>query len=179
MAYHAGGKVNCTIVRPADVYGPGSRPWVILPLEMLKAKKFVLPANGQSIFSPVYIDDLLDGVVLAAGKDEGLGKIFTLGGGVEVTCESFFGNHNRWLGNKARVKSVNTTVARTLATIIGGTAKIMRQPSEMGAGTVDMLDRKHGYSIEKARDMLGYNPQVNLEEGMQRTKQWAHEQGLL
>ena len=51
--------------------------------------------------------------------------------------------------------------------------------TELGRGTIDMLSRKTGYSIEKARLQLGYEPQVDLEEGMRRTQQWAKEQGLL
>ena len=30
------GELACTVVRPGDVYGPGSRPWVLIPLEMMK-----------------------------------------------------------------------------------------------------------------------------------------------
>ena len=51
--------MDCTVIRPTDVYGPGSRPWVILPLETMKAGRFLLPAHGKGIFSPVYIDELV------------------------------------------------------------------------------------------------------------------------
>ena len=179
LARHARGDMDCTIVRPADVYGPGSRPWVILPLEMLKAGQFTLPAHGQSIFSPVYVDDLLEGIVLAAGLPAGAGQIFTLSGGIGISCEEFFGNHNRWLGKKGKVKSVSTAVAKTLATLIGGTARFLGRESEMGVGTVDMLDREHTYSIERAKTLLGYNPGTSLEEGMRRTEEWARAEGLL
>ncbi|MBE9544468.1 MAG: NAD(P)-dependent oxidoreductase, partial [Proteobacteria bacterium] len=98
LACHASGNMDCTIVRPTDVYGPGSRPWVTAPLEMIKAGQFMLPANGKSIFSPVYIDDLLTGMKLAAGLPSGAGQIFNLGGGLALTCEEFFSHHYRWLG---------------------------------------------------------------------------------
>jgi nucleoside-diphosphate-sugar epimerase len=42
-----------------------------------------------------------------------------------------------------------------------------------------MLDRKHTYSIERARKLLGYNPGTSLEEGMRRTEEWARAEGLL
>ena len=54
LACHASGRMDCTVVRPGDVYGPGSRPWVVLPLEMMRSGKFILPAHGQGVFSPVY-----------------------------------------------------------------------------------------------------------------------------
>ena len=55
---HAAGEVAVTIVRPGDVYGPGSRPWTIIPVEWTKNGRFILPAGGKGVFSPVYVDDL-------------------------------------------------------------------------------------------------------------------------
>jgi nucleoside-diphosphate-sugar epimerase len=70
-------------------------------------------------------------------------------------------------------------VAKPVAALIGGTARLLGKDSEMGAGTVDMLDRKNTYSIERARKLLGYNPGTSLEEGMRRTEEWARAEGLL
>jgi nucleoside-diphosphate-sugar epimerase len=176
---HTSGLIECTIVRPGDVYGPGSRPWVIEPLEMLKNGKFLLPASGQSLFSPIFVEDLLDGLILAAGKDGGIGQVFTLGGGTTVTCEVFFGHHNRWLGNKGKVRSVPTPVARAAAELVGNATRLLGKHSELGAATVDMLDRHGGYSIEKAKELLGWQPKVDLQEGLHLSFEWAKAEGLL
>src|SRR3954471_21759748 len=60
---HAAGELPCTIVRPGDVYGPRSRPWTLLPVEEIRRRRFVLPARGRGIFSPIFVDDLVDGIV--------------------------------------------------------------------------------------------------------------------
>ena len=65
---HLEGRVRATVVRPGDVYGPGSRAWALVPYELLRKRRFVLPAGGRGIFSPVYIDDLVEGVVRAARR---------------------------------------------------------------------------------------------------------------
>merc|ERR1711965_997303 len=36
--------MELVIIRPGDVYGPGSRPWVVLPLEAINKGQFMLPA---------------------------------------------------------------------------------------------------------------------------------------
>ncbi|MCC6985381.1 MAG: NAD-dependent epimerase/dehydratase family protein, partial [Anaerolineales bacterium] len=36
LSAHAKGEMNCTIIRPADIYGPGSRPWTIIPVQMIQ-----------------------------------------------------------------------------------------------------------------------------------------------
>lgn len=45
--------------------------------------------------------------------------------------------------------------------------------------TMDMLSRKAGYSIDRARTLLGFEPQVKLEEGMRRTRDWARGRGII
>lgn len=40
LACHSSYKMDCTIIRPGDVYGPASRPWVVLPLEMIAIQSF-------------------------------------------------------------------------------------------------------------------------------------------
>lgn len=178
LACHAGGRMACTIVRPGDVYGPGSRPWVILPLEMMRAGKFLLPAHGQGLFSPVYIDDLVAGTVLAAIRSEGSGQVFNISGGIEPTCAAFFSHHARMLGS-GPPRTLGTAPARVLARLAGALTRLSGGSSELGSGAVDMLSRKAGYSIEKAGRLLGYEPRVGLEEGMRRTEHWAVETGLI
>ena len=48
------------IIRPGDAYGPGSRPWIIAPLEAIAKNQFMLPAKGEGFFRPIYIDDLVE-----------------------------------------------------------------------------------------------------------------------
>lgn len=178
LACHASGAMDCSIVRPGDVYGPGSRPWVILPLEMLRGGKFLLPAHGKGLFSPVFIGDLVEGILLAATREEGRGQIFNISGGIEPTCEDFFSCFARMLCG-ARVRTLGTGQARFLARAVGGLIRLFGGSSELGTGTIDMLSRRAGYSIEKASRLLGYQPVVGLDEGMRLTESWARDLGLL
>ena len=98
LAAHADGQVPCTIVRPGDVYGPGSRPWTIEPVRLLKAGQLVLPAGGRGMHSPVYVDDLVEGVVRAAAVPEAAGRIFTVTGAEPVTIGDFVAHYCRMLG---------------------------------------------------------------------------------
>jgi nucleoside-diphosphate-sugar epimerase len=179
LAAHAGGELDCTIIRPGDVYGPASRPWVIVPLEMMRAGQFLLPDGGQGVFSPVYIDDLVDGILLAAGKPAGAGQIFTLTSGVGVSCAEFFGHHWRWLGKRGSPRTLPKGVAITLAEAGASIARLFGRSTELGRGSVELLGRPATYSIEKARRVLGYSPAVDLAEGMRRSEAWAREQGLI
>jgi nucleoside-diphosphate-sugar epimerase len=173
---HAAGEIACTIVRPGDVYGPRSRPWTVLPVEELARRRFILPALGRGIFSPVYIDNLVDGIVLASGPG-GAGGVFTLTDGTGVTTREFFGFYARLLGRRLPV--LPTGAATVLASAAALGARAARQETEVNAAAARYLARTGTYAIDRARAELGYDPQVSLAEGMQRTAAWLRAEGLI
>ena len=169
---------EATIIRPGDVYGPGSRPWVLLPLAEIKAGRMMLPARGRGIHAPVYIDDLLDGVVAAATSPGASGQILTLTGPREVTTEEYFGHLVRMTGGE-RVRTLPTPVAVAGAALYSAVARARGIATENNPVAVRYLARTGGYSIEKARALIGYAPRVDLDEGMRRTGTWLRAEGLL
>ena len=171
---HAEGELACTVVRPGDVWGPRSRPWTVIPVEEIRARRFLLPAWGRGVFSPLYIDNLVEGIVQAATRQEGAGRVFTLTDGAGVRAREFFGHYARMLGRRG-VPVAPTAVVRLLAAAVG----VLQRESEVTPSAADYLGRRGTYSIERARSLLGYEPAVGLEEGMARTERWLREQGLL
>ncbi len=179
LAAHAAGEIACTIVRPSDVYGPGSRPWVLIPLEMIQKGLFFLPAHGRGLMAPIYIDDLVDGIVLAAGLEAGAGQIFNLIGVGPVTTAEFFSHHVRWAGRSGPPRSFSTPTALRLAGLASFVGKLVRRRSEASRESMLMLSKTHTVSMEKARRVLGYEPRVGLAEGVARTEAWLRERGEL
>ena len=100
LAAHASGNIDCCIIRPGDVYGPGSRAWLLEPLKMARSGRLLLPNGGRGIFTPIYIDDLIDGTLLAAHSEAASGQIFILWGEQAVSCGEFFSYHWRWAGRR-------------------------------------------------------------------------------
>lgn len=179
LAAHAAGEIACTIVRPSDVYGPGSRPWVLIPLALMRRGLFFLPARGRGLFAPVFVDDVVDGMVLAAGLDAGAGQIFNLLGVAPVTAAEFFTFHRRWAGRSGPPPSFPTPVALRLAGALSAAARLAGRPTEASRESMLMLAKEHVPSMAKARRVLGYEPRVALAEGMRRTEAWLRSEGLL
>jgi nucleoside-diphosphate-sugar epimerase len=177
LAAHAAGEIDCTILRPGDVYGPGSRPWLLEPLKMARSGKLILPDGGNGIFTPVYIDDLVDGNVLAAGLASGRGRIFILWGNEEVTCRDFFSNHWRWAGKTGHPTSMPLAAALKLTEGLWWLNKTLKRHDETTPDIMLMFSRKGGYSIENARKQLGWEPKVSLEDGIARSENWLKEIG--
>jgi nucleoside-diphosphate-sugar epimerase len=169
------GRVPCTIVRPGDVYGPRSRVWAVIPAEMIRARRFTLPGGGRGIHSPVYIDNLVDGVVLAAASDAAVGQVFTLSDGVGVPNREFFAPYAELVGR--RLITVPTPVALGAAAAIQRAARLTAGDNDINPASVRYLLRRGTYSNAKARRVLGWEPRVGLTEGLDRTIEWLREEG--
>lgn len=173
---HLEGRVRCTIVRPGDVYGPGSRAWATIPATLIRARRFTLPGAGRGIHSPVYIDNLLDGVVLAASRAEAVGEIFNLSDGIGVPCRDFFAPYAELVGR--RLITLPTPVALTAATAIRRVAQLFPGDNEINAASARYLLRRGTYANDKARRVLGWEPRVGLADGLERTVSWLRDQGF-
>jgi nucleoside-diphosphate-sugar epimerase len=176
---HAAGEAEVTVVRPGDVYGPASRPWTVLPVELMKTRRLALPARGRGIHSPVYVDDLVEGIVAAAEAEDAAGQVITLSGGTGVETREFFGYYARMLGQRS-VPVVPTAVALAGAAAQASLARLRGRSTELTpAGVRYLAERRGTYGIGKARELLGWSPAVGLEEGMDRTRSWLAGEGLI
>lgn len=126
LAATANSPMELVIIRPGDVYGPGSRPWVILPIEAINKGQFMLPAKGQGFFRPIFISDLIRGIALAVSTKEAAGEIFNLSCEGYMTTAEFFSHHYQWMNKRGPLK-VSTglamfaaSVATKLAQMTGG-----------------------------------------------------------
>ena len=175
---HAAGEQEVVVVRPGDVYGPGSRPWTLMPIEFLRRRRLVLPARGRGIHSPVYVDDLVAGIVRAAAAPDAAGRVITLSGGKGVETREYFGHFGRMLG--VSVPAVPTPVALAGAAALDRIARLRGTPNELTPDGVRFLaDRRGTYGIRTARELLGWGPEVGLDEGMARTERWLRDQKLI
>lgn len=165
--------MEIVILRPGDVYGPGSRPWTLQPLELIRSRQVAVPTTG--IHSPVYVDDVVAGTVAAATRREAVGQILTLSGGIGVPTGEYFDHYARMLGRR-RVLRVPRGV------MLAGSAAANRLgllPDLSPAAVRYLADRRGTYSISKAQQVLDWRPRVSLDEGMARTRRWLTAEGLL
>lgn len=176
LAAHAAGEIEAVVVRPCDVYGPGS-VWVREPIAMVKARQMILPDGGRGTFDVVYIDNFVDAMVLLLGSDAVGGHVINVGDGNPVTCAEYFGRVAAMAGG--RVRTVPFRVAAPVVDLVGGLQRRLGRPNELSAAALHLLNRTGGVSIEKARTLLGYEPLVDFEEGMRRCEAWARAEGLL
>lgn len=169
--------MDVVVLRPGDVYGAGSRPWVLRPLEMMKSGLFKLPGGGRGVINHVYIDNLIDALLLALDEDVG-GEVFHITDGVATECLQFFSHHCKMLGD-GDVSTAPTWLLKSFLTLAGPVCRLSGIESPGTPEAMDFLLRKNRISNAKARDQLGFEPRIDLDEGFRRIEQKLRDDGLL
>lgn len=160
--YYKERELPLVIIRPANVYGPRSSFWTVGLLEMIKSGELKLIDGGQGMANHVYIDNLVDAILLAARTDAAVGEAFIISDGAKTPWKDFLGFYARMLGRDP-LPSMSQDTAR------------QHMPSEI----VGFWTQEGWFDISKARTMLGYEPRISLDEGMKLTEAWLREAGYL
>ena len=170
-------RVRATVVRPGDVYGPGSAQWTVRAVEMLRAGRFALVDGGRGVLSPVYVSDVVAGLLAAADAPRGEGQVFHLTGGVGVSPRDFFGRYAAMLG--VPLRSVPYPVAVAVAPLVAALFRMAGRPAPLSGRTLEYVTHPGTYSVAKAAHLLGWRPAVSLDDGMRLTEAWLRAEGLV
>lgn len=198
LDYHQSRGLPVVVVQPTVVYGPFGFAWTIYPLQELRDRRVVLINGGEGLCNAVYVDDVVDAMLLAATRPEAPGEVFLVSGNERVTWKEFYGAYERMLGASATINMTaeeararareEAAVERTRQLMLGRlgeqgfkasaspTAQPFRVPSEHMIGF--FAARTHA-AIEKAQRLLGYQPRFDLQEGMRLTESWARWAGMI
>lgn len=169
------GRFELTIIRPGDVYGPGSVPWVVRPLQLMKQGLFALPDGGRGVINHVHVDSLVDALRLVVEREAS--GTFTVSDGVAAPCRDYFGR----LATMAdvRLRSVPSWLLLGAFSVVAPAFELVGREPPARADAIRYLLRPHAYSIERAQRVLGYRPLISLEEGMRGVAEWARREGVV
>ncbi len=137
------------MVRPFNVYGPGQVGEGALRTFIIRAVKnepIEIHGDGSQIRAWCYIDDMVDGILAVMEHRAAVGESFNIGNS-RTACTIY---------------GLATTVVRVL-----GSASLI---TFLGKEYADIELRVP--SVAKARDLLGFEARVDLEEGIVRTAKW-------
>ncbi len=167
-----------TIVRPASTYGPRGAAWTIGPVEQIKASRLVLLGRDEGLVNTGYIDNVVDGVLLALRSPAAVGETFNLCDGTAITYREFYSRYAAMLGRE-RLPVYPAWLARGAVSPPGRWLRRLLGKSVPGPWSYHFRFNPSRFSIAKAQRVLGYAPAVDLDEGMARTERWLREQGYI
>ncbi|MEO0801174.1 MAG: NAD-dependent epimerase/dehydratase family protein [Cyanobacteria bacterium J06642_2] len=166
-----------TILRPGDVYGPGSTSWVLQPLSLMKQKLFMLANGGMGVMNHVYVDNLVEAIFLTI-EAEYYGQVFNITDGARTSWHDYFTRLASIAGYPTKLSSLPGGILKTIIRLRGFGQQLLGGKPDFFPASVDYMTRPHPYSIAKARKFLGYEPKVDLEQGMSITAQWLEKERI-
>lgn len=154
IAYYQDQWLPVTVVRPFNVYGPGQVGEGAIRIfiqRALKNETIQINGDGTQIRAWCYVDDMVRGTMLCLEHPKAIGESFNIGNQRAVT--TIYGLANtviRVLNSKSKIEFVYKDYADVE----------LRIPN-----------------VSKARELLGFEAQVDLEEGIARTAEYYRTQG--
>ena len=171
-------KLPVSAVRISEAYGPGDRRLLRL-FKAIGKKRFFMIGNGENLHHPIFIDDLIDGLMLAASVDAAVGRVFVLPGKEVVTTNRMVGTIADALSKKLpplRAPLFPFMVAANVAVNTFGRAGI--QPP-IHPRRMDFFRKSFVFGEGEATNVLGYSPKYDFQNGVKQTAQWYAEMGYL
>lgn len=153
IAYHKETALPTTVVRPFNVYGPGQvgegamRAFI---QRAIRNETIEIHGDGTQIRAWCYVDDMVDGVLLAMSHPNAIGESFNIG---------------------------NQRAVTTIYGLVNTVLRVLESKSSLNFSWKDYADVELRIpAVQKARELLGFEAQVDLEEGIRRTAAYYRDQ---
>lgn len=149
LNYHKQMGLPALSIRPFNIYGPrqvGGGAIHHFCARAVRGETLRVHNDGSQIRSWCFVDDIVDGILLTLTKDEAVGHAFNIG--------------------NPRSTLTIYNLAHEVVRLAGSASTVECVPWEEADVELRIPD------IDKAREVLGYEPKVELTEGIERTLAW-------
>lgn len=194
-----------TVLRPTIVYGPYSDLWTVEFAQRLSAGEWFLPERySQGTCNLVYVDDVVNAVLLSLRNEKAIGQTFIVNGEERPTWNEYFHALNDALGLqplrpasalRSRMKAgVMMPVRKTAKFILkrfqplvlrvyqrSNVAKAVMRRAETAiknsptGAEFELYSLRVSYEEQKAREMLAYSPAFSMRDGIELSVAWLRD----
>jgi len=169
--------ISVVILRPGWVYGPADRRTFKL-IQAIFRKRFILVTRGQTEQTPIYIDDLIQGVLLCAEKGR-QGEIYHLAGEEALSVKAMVQAIAASVNRKIPRLSFPELPVKTAAWVADKIFSVLRKESPLSSEKLAFFIHPKPLSIQKSRKELGFSPSVGFKKGIAQSVSWYREKGWL
>jgi len=189
-------------IRPTYVWGPRSVLFTIRPIQQIRQERFALVDGGKARSHAVYIDNLVDALLLAGIKDGICGEAFIITDDQPYTWVDLYGAYQHFAGVPAMrhlssSNGLHTTGCWALDWMNHVTSRLAGNPAPLWKKIVrrcfhecgKWLSRRYismwemrkyardvAIDLSKARHLLGYAPSHEFTTAMNETLRWMEDQ---
>jgi nucleoside-diphosphate-sugar epimerase len=178
LDFHRRGVLPVSVIRPGAIYGPGETRLLKL-FRAIARGRYAIVGSGRAYYHPVYIDDLIQGYLLALQRPEAVGEAFIIAGPSYVTQRELADTIARATGGRILPFRVPAAPLWWLGALCEAVCVPLGMEPPLHRRRVEFWTKSRAFSTAKAQRLLGYEPQVDLETGVARTAAWYRQAGWL
>ena len=167
-----------TVVRPATIYGPRGKDFVVEIAEMLRQRMMLLVDDGRARGGFTYVDNVATAMMDAAASANTLGRAYNISDGTGATWRDYTNALADALGFSRPWLTLPFPVAMALGRtmeIPHGWLKLKGRPL-LTRHAVHLLGQDQEFPAARAREDFGFAPRVSLAEGIERSAAWLRSQ---
>ena len=166
------------VIRPAAIYGPGDRR--LLKIFKLAIQPFfILLGHSAGLYHLIHVEDLVQGLLLAATHPAAQGEAFICGNPAAVTQERMGRIIAGALGRTCRVVRLPAWPVFLAADLCEAVCKPLHIAPPLYRRRVAFFTKDRSFDTRKIREKLGFQPRYTDEEGLTQTARWYREHGWL
>ena len=178
MGYAARG-LPVTIVRPAAIYGPGDEGRLLMMFRRVARGRFVFLGDGSAHLHTVYVENLVDGMLLASEVPGRPGRPYIIADEHSMSLRELVLAIAEALQTRVKLTHVPYGPAYALGALTELLCKPLSIEPPIFRRRVKLFRCMRSFDITRARQELRYEPRVGIQRGLAHTGAWYRAHGLL
>ena len=170
--------VETVILRPGTFFGPGDRLHFGRMAQRMKNGKGLIIGRGDNALPFCYVTDIAQGFMLAAYHEKAPGNVYNISNDHPLTQQEIFNAIADDVGGKRPTRHLPYVPLYYGSIVAEKVAHITHTRPLVTPLGVMMFGTGNRHSIDKARGELGYEPKVDLREGIRLAAQWFNAGGM-
>ncbi len=160
--------LGAVLLRPGRVFGPGM---TLLTPEVARriGNAFIVLGDGNRELPLVYVEDVIDAIVLAAATSEFDGSVFHVVDRTRITQNQVIRDYVSKNAKKAKVIHLPVAAVYMLALGVELLSKVLKRPAPLSRYRVKSALAHMQFDCRRAENDLGWRPRVGVASGLQET----------
>ena len=172
------GRIDGCVIRPAMIWGPGDNRTLKL-FRGIARRRLPVIGDGQTELHWVLVDDVANGMILAAESEKSSGQVYILAGERPINIGELFQRIADCIG----VEPIGYRVPAWPIQIAGEVIERLCRPfgiePPLYRRRVDFFTKTRAFDLSKARNGLSYQPGQDLNSEIERIVESYRSQNLL
>jgi dihydroflavonol-4-reductase len=167
--------VDVTVIRPGFIYGPGDPHNIPKLCRAIRRGKFAFIGSRDNVVPIVHVSDVVGAMLLAADKPAARGRAYLITDGSRTTIGELTAHLAELLGAPPPAKRLPYVVPWFGCLVFDVLRPLLRGPAPINRAGLRFVGTSRFVDIRRARQELGYEPQVTYRSGMAAAVRWFQE----